>query len=780
MRRRLQPTNWLRRGAQLALFCLSFSLLAFAQEIRGRVSDPQGRAVQGASVHVLNGASVLGRTTSEQDGSFQVKISQTGTAETNAAEDEAELGRRLTLRVEADSFETATLPLTAQANGRAKVDVPMRVSARAESVIVTADLNDLDLLSPDPGQKVFVRDDLLDANPGRPGAPVSIPGYPIETASSGIKAPQYFAPGVAGDHGEPIAQFIAVGSYLVPNNLSANAHGNGYADPNLFVPAALESVKVDGGAFNVRQGNHAVNLATIYGLREQMVPFVSLTGDLRDLDVVAGFSPSRQSLLALEASYGDGFLERLEHRQQYKLNGQRIFALAAHNLTLLGIAYYGFSYLPGLVPISKNANDSNFPNYGDTIDLRQKDRTYTALVAANDLWRVSAQQQLQLSSFFRVYNLSLFSDFGQGLIRQSEFRTVAGGSTNYIHKLNEAVSVLGGFDYEREAPRHDDLDRYGLPDSAHPRDYGVSTKVDSNNITIASFTPYMAAAGQLTHRFRYYAGWRRDQINTDNEDLLHTENSFQKWAGVNSPKASLSFLPKQSWFFPLLSLSFGQAFFTEDPRIATGTARGFPVATAHSYQLVASKTIASTDVKLTLGHVTTSQQLAKLDPDTGLQENQGPGRLRFATVSVRKNFRQSSFLATFSKADARDLDTGDPTPEAPRTIFDLLGSTQKLPFGLQAQGEFEYVGRKPLGVGCEPHLDAQCVGTPVREFRAAVVRGFLHNRLNAGVNMLIARGYAGQTIENFYPSEIQEVVGVRIPSYASVHFTYRFGRTLDH
>ena len=90
-------------------------------------------------------------------------------------------------------------------------------------------------MSPDPSVKVFATADLLDANPGRPGAPISIPGYPIETASSGIKAPQYFAPGVAGDHGEPIAQYVQVGTYLVPNNLSANAHGNGYADPNIFI-----------------------------------------------------------------------------------------------------------------------------------------------------------------------------------------------------------------------------------------------------------------------------------------------------------------------------------------------------------------------------------------------------------------------------------------------------------------------------------------------------------------------------------------------------------------
>ena len=112
-----------------------------------------------------------------------------------------------------------------------------------ETVNVTADVKDIDVQSPDPAEKVFASEDLLDANPGRPGAPISIPGYPIETASSGIKAPQYFAPGVAGDHGEPIAQFLQVGSYLVPNNLSANAHGNGYADPNIYIASVIESVR---------------------------------------------------------------------------------------------------------------------------------------------------------------------------------------------------------------------------------------------------------------------------------------------------------------------------------------------------------------------------------------------------------------------------------------------------------------------------------------------------------------------------------------------------------
>ena len=574
---------------------------------------------------------------------------------------------------------------------------------------------------------------------------------------------------------------LAVGGYLVPNNLSANAHGNGYADPNIFVPEILESVQIDGGAFNVREGNHSMNLAETYGLRSHLDPFLTVTAGYRDLDVAAGWSPSPDSFLALEAGYGNGLLDRLEHRQQYKFNAQRIFHLGEHRLTLFGLGYFGRSYIPGLVPICAATTQCNTEvrNYGDTVDPRQKDQTHTGLLALNDVWQISGSQQVQFSGLFRTYNLALYSNFGQGLIRQSEFRTVAGGSASYTNKVAEEFSLLAGLDSEREAPRRDDLDRYTSPfNPSDPAYYGAFTRVTGNNVTISSLTPYIAAQGVLAGRLRYYLGWRRDEINFNNEDLLVAQNSFQKWVGVNSPKATIAFLPKDSWFIPLLSLSFGQSFYTNDPRI--GSAVGTPgtvISTAHSYQLVASKTFSSTDFKFTLGHVTTSQTLAKIDADTGLQSDEGPGRLRFLSLAVRHNFKYGSLLATFSKADARDLFSGLPTPEAPRTIFDVLGTVQKLPLHLQARGEFEYVGAKPLGTGCDlNNPNAECTGFAVKEFRATLMRPFLRGRMDAGVDMLIAHGYTGQTTENFFPSNVPEVVGVRIPSYASLTLSYRFGR----
>jgi hypothetical protein len=750
----------------VGLVLLPVCALALNVAVSGTVSDPTGRPVALASVELINSNGfVQVRAVTDTTGSFQLLEGLPGEYQ---------------LVVRAAGFQIASRKLAiSTADEHRQVDFRLTIHA-SETVTVSSDVAQVDLFSPDPAEKVFVQQNLIDANPGRAGAPVSIPGYPIETASGGIKAPQYFAPGVAGDHGEPVAQFIAVGGYLLPNNLSANAHGNGYADPNLLIPAILADVQVDGGSFNVLEGNHAVNFAATYGLRTRIDPFLTATGDYRDIDLVAGLSPGATSWLALEGSYGNGFLKRLEHRQQYKINGERAFEAGHRRLTLGGIGYYGSSYIPGLVPVgAANSGNGANPNVGDTVDPRQKDQTHTALAALNDEWTVNGKQQFQISGFFRTYNLSLFSDFGQGLIRQSEFRTVAGGSGNYANRISDSLSLLAGLDFEREAPRRDDLDRYGFYTPGNLSD-GPFTKVDGSNVTITPITPYVAAQGALGAHFRYYTGWRRDQIDFDNQDLVQPQNSFHKWIGVNSPKATVSVIPGSAKWTPFVSASAGESFFTDDPRIGTGTARGTSVSRAHSYQLVASKAVAHTDLKLTLGHVTTAEQLAKIDPDTGLQEDQGPGRLRFLTAAVRQNFSAGSLLVTYSKADARDIDSGQPTAEAPRTILDLLGASEKLPFHLQAKAEFEYVGAKPLGTGCNPDPGAQCVGVAVKEFRAAFARPFEGGRFNIGMNLLLAKGFTGQTLESFYPSDDSEVTGVRIPSYASVSFTYRFGGSIAH
>ena len=79
----------------------------------------------------------------------------------------------------------------------------------------------------------------------------------------------------------------------------------------------------------------------------------------------------------------------------------------------------------------------------------------------------------------------------------------------------------------------------------------------------------MRRKARLGSHLNYYAGWRRDEIFIDNQDLITPANSWSKLVGLNSPKATLTFVPSRSWLAPLVSVSFGKSFFTEDPREGT-------------------------------------------------------------------------------------------------------------------------------------------------------------------------------------------------------------------
>ena len=630
------------------------------------------------------------------------------------------------LTTESDAFVTVIVDVSLTSGQQKEVVLQFQqVASVLQAITVVASAPSS--LTPDPAQTVVIHDQVLDANPGRPGAPISLPGLPIETASGGIKAPQYFAPGVAGDHGEPIAQFFQIGSFLFPNNLPANAHGNGYADPNFLIPPVIEGVTLDGGAFNVRDGNNSVDVAATYVPRPRFHDFVQLTGDTRDVDLMAGWSaanPQTIAWLAGEFSAGNGFLDRLEHRQQYKLNGLREFQIGKHQLSLYAIAYKGFSYVPGLIPINMNV-----PN--DTIDNRQSESTHNLLLAASDDWKPGEKTQLSFSGFFRSYALQLRSNFGAGLIQQSENRNLGGGNITYVQRLQPWLSLLAGADLRRDAPRDLDLEHIDFN--------GIFQPVASNNLTLSFVEPFVSLDGIASKYIHYDVGFRQEEVWMNNQDLINPQNSFDKLASLTLPKATLTILPPDRWYLPAVAFSYGEAFHTEDPRIGNGAGPPTLLSPSRAYQLRISKIIHETQFSITLRRTSNSQELAKIDPDTGLQEDVGSSLNRVIVVAAQRNFSHGAIYISYAQADARDTQTGLPVPEAPRMIWDAVASENHLPFRLQARGEFEFVRAKPLADGF--------VGVPVTEVRGALLRPFLENRMAIGTNFLIARGYTGQTTE---------------------------------
>jgi hypothetical protein len=378
---------------------------------------------------------------------------------------------------------------------------------------------------------------------------------------------------------------------------------------------------------------------------------------------------------------------------------------------------------------------------------------------------------------FRTYSLKLRSNFAPdftqslatpgGLIQQSEVRTVAGGGLVYVQKIRPWISLLTGLDLRRDAPRGLDLKSTNAQ--------GVFELVTSNNLTLSFLEPYAALDGALGRYFHYDLGIRREEIWMDNQDLINPQNSFDKLAGLTLPKATFTILPPENRFLPSVALSYGEAFHTEDPRIGTGSAAPTLLAPSRAYQLLIAKSIQKTEFKITLKHVTNSQELAKIDPDTGLQENFGPSLNRSITVSLQRNFSHGSIYVSYAQADARDRLTGEPTPEAPRFIWDTVATEDHLPLGLHARCEFEYVRAKPVGDGF--------TGPAVPEFRGAILRPLMDGRMTLSTEFLIATGYTGETTETFaypsdptYPTAIERVVGVPLKSYITVSWTYHFTR----
>ncbi|HEY0794641.1 MAG TPA: carboxypeptidase-like regulatory domain-containing protein [Acidisarcina sp.] len=765
---RLRCSSFFSWGLFLLLASIvSAAAAASGCSFSGALSDTQGKFVPGATITLHRRAdSSRHEANTGTDGQFSFAGLDAGEYRLTA-ESQGFAVLEQTIVLAQNEAKTANLQFSA-------------IASENQSVTVTADVSDTGLFVPDPAQRVMIRDETLDANPGRPGMPISIPGMPVESPAGGVKPPQYFVPGVAGDHGEPIAMFFQVGGYLFQNNLPANAHGNGYADPNVIIPIAIESVQTDGGAFNVREGNNSENAAIVFGLRDRVEPMVRLTGDYRNLNLTAAWSPANPAdkmWLGGEVSYGNGFLKRLEHRKQYKGNVSKIFDFGQNQLTVYGIGYYGFAFQPGLIPI-------NVPVAGDTIDPRQQEETSNGALIFNDIWHMTSHRQLQFSGFYRYYTLDVrpnfaftldpadcsttfgFPDCGNGLIRQSEHRNVNGEEVLYAENYNTKFSLLAGADFRREAPSALDLDR---ADSA-----GKFQHLTANNVVIDFYSPFVASDGTLAHFLHYNLGYRRDEVSLNNQDIYRPFDSFSRTAGVNSPKGTITLLPPETAaYLPTVAYSYGQSFHVNDPRIGATAIMGTTVVSkARSNQLVISKYVARTDLRLTLEQVTTSQSLGRVSNDTGLQEDEGPGIIKSLALTARHNFSHGFVQALYARADAHDRNDGTPTPEAPRLIWDVLATIDKLPAHLVARGEYEQVGIKPLG----DRFNA----VPVREFRGAIVRPFDSKGIDAGVNFFVASGYGGQTLETLaLPGEgnpFERVTGFPLRSYVTASVTYHFRR----
>ena len=163
----------------VSLLCLVWTV-AWAETfpLGGHVLDPQGAPVSGAKVAILNaGGSMIGDATSDAQGAFVFSSVAPG---------------QYQLIAEAPSFLTVISSVSVGAGQPTNTDVQFQqIASSIQSVTVVA--SEPSSLTPDPAQSIIIHDQVLDANPGRPGAPAFRARRNI-LATSGIRPPRSSLP----------------------------------------------------------------------------------------------------------------------------------------------------------------------------------------------------------------------------------------------------------------------------------------------------------------------------------------------------------------------------------------------------------------------------------------------------------------------------------------------------------------------------------------------------------------------------------------------------------
>ena len=339
--------------------------------------------------------------------------------------------------------------------------------------------------------------------------------------------------------------------------------------------------------------------------------------------------------------------------------------------------------------------------------LRCWPRTTSGRLATND--------EIAFSGFFRTYNLALFSNFGEGLIRQSEFRTVEGAEARETHTFTPWLEGDGRSRLQRGRHSQRQSGPLSLQQSAV---YGPFVKVLANNVTIRDADALCGPARRPRQACallcRPAARQHRDEEHRQVQARLFLrqvehDSGTQGHAGLDAGHGSAHWLPSASF-------SIGQAFFTEDPRIgvansaATGrdrlpsSVRALPRrATGARKGVLRNRCARDGGPNNDDGDPGQDRSRQRLGGGPGTGHAQVSHRQR--APSVRELRHSASGLLQGRRTPGNRHNAPGTGAEAPRTIFDALATLDRLPLGLHARGEYEYVGHKFLDVGNPQHPD---------------------------------------------------------------------------
>ncbi|MES1262339.1 MAG: TonB-dependent receptor [Acidobacteriota bacterium] len=602
------------RFIRTAILLLSAPFAVWPQSLplAGRVTDPQGKAVADAAIHLRNSQSDLGLAKSGADGSFLFKGIPAGTYWVSA---------------EAPGFAPVSRELNFPAV-ESSADLQFRqISAQNQSLVITAKVLEpgVDLRNSEVFDRtLFTRDDqvLQQLNAGINAGQHEGGGKSLEIRRFGFNL----------DHGG-VNGGLKVLVDDVQQNQGTQGHGQGYLGAlKALSPELIQEVSLINGPFSPEYGDFS-GLGVVHIRQRESLPD-QFTARLQggNFDTGRGFlafSPDVDkvdSYLAYEGSYTDGPFQSPGRYRRDNVNANYTRSLGGNQKA--GIRFlFGRNnfYSSGQIPLdlvnSGQLDRFGFidPTDGGRVKLGTLSAYYSRAFANGDTFRADGFLGRSLFDLYSNFTYYLNDPVHGDAFQQHDSRLQQGSNAQYMHP-HHFGAILANF--TAGANFHDNQINVGLyaREGRVPTD--VTTRAHAHVTNEAGYA--QESLSLLNGRILMGGGVRFDAFRYGVLDEVVAAQSGVQWASRWQGKGNFAFTPAKS--VPLtLHWNYGRGINSVDARGVVQMPTQPRLATTDFYQAGTSSNFGRFAVSTDFFLIDHSNEQVYI-PDDGSFEFKGPSR----------------------------------------------------------------------------------------------------------------------------------------------------------
>jgi outer membrane receptor for Fe3+-dicitrate len=722
----------MKRILPLTILLLTISYFCNAQNLVGKVSDQNSRALYG--VYLLN-PRTGNHAHTDENGSFVLQHCK--------PEDSITISHvgfeRLKIKYSATPIQIRLIPASFQLN----------------EVVVSEGINHLSSVSAIDLQTspVSSAQELLR----------KVPGLFIGQHAGGGKAEQLFLRGFDLDHGTDIN--ISVDG--MPVNMVSHAHGQGYADLHFLIPETVGQIDFDKGPYHADKGNLATAGYVAFETKKRLESSsVTLeAGKFNTYKALGLFNllntKKQSAYLAADFIKTNGYFESPQDFKRLNLFGK--YTVNLNTTDKLSVSASTFSSkwnASGQIP--QRAVDEGLITRFGAIDSNEGGETSRSNFNVQYHKFFNSDTWLKTTGFYSRYAFQLYSNFTFFLndpvngdqIRQKESRNLAGFESVFNKKYRYSgleLFLQGGIGL-----RYDDVNNIELSHTANRM--ATIENLMLGNVNETNGYGYLNAELEFG-KLMINPALRLDYLNFSYQDLLTSNSTATSAKSILSPK--LNFLYNQSKDLQFF-LKLGKGFHSNDTRVVVAQ-QGYKILPA-AYGADLGTTWKPADrliVNAALWYLYLQQEFVYVG-DEGVVEPSGRTARKGIDLGLRYQLTDWLFL------------NGDATYTHGRSLDDPDGENY-----IPLAPKFTFAGGlsvKQLGAFSGSLRSRYLASRPANENNSIVAKGYFIT--DANVNYTVKRFTLGLITENIFNTawnETQFATESRLQNEAAsveeIHFT---------